>query len=269
MVSDVKTKGTKRITRFQWCESRAVVLSYYVAHKWVRFLIGTSGRTHQIRGRRLHHSKYWDSPCPKAPVPIRKRTHFWAAPEPVSGIRCKCKWITEVKTNAIYTQQLVYGRPVVLAAGKALMTKDMSNNLFSSCKSFGALHVKVHLGEKSVHIHVLPPSARRLRNNLRHQSGRNNHYRLPYNFYIFYIPNPKIEQERDNLYHFRPCGAETRSTIVRMLIYCSILSLIVSPMELRLSRLQHEWRRDTRWLWLSHRQKKDEIYTRRLASSIC
>lgn len=30
------------------------------------------------------------------------------------------------------------------------MTKDRSNNLFSSCKSFGALHVKVHLGRKAM-----------------------------------------------------------------------------------------------------------------------
>ena len=90
---------------------------------------------------------------------------------------------------------------VLLAAGKALMIKDMSNNLylfiketFSSCKSFEACEGPSgqksdgQSPEKSVHIRVLPPSARRLRNKLRHQSGKNLHYRLPYTFYIFYIP---------------------------------------------------------------------------------
>lgn len=128
---------------------------------------------------------------------------------------------------------------VLLAAGKALMTKDMSSNLFSSCKSFEALHVKVYLGRKAM---PNRPKNLSIYASFPHQAGESgtifaispeeiNTTGLRTTLHILY---PKIEQERGNLYHFRPCGAETRSTIVR------IPCLIVSPMELRLSRLQHE-----------------------------
>lgn len=61
-------------------------------------------------------------------------------------------------THAIHMcARCMEGQWVLLAARKALMIKDMSNNLylfikedFSSCKSFEALHVKVYLGRKAM-----------------------------------------------------------------------------------------------------------------------